>query len=71
MTFATPSGPPATAKQVQYLERLLRDTGYRSYAEARGPLGLSQRQAKGRFTIGEASELIDRLVAAEGQERSQ
>lgn len=69
MTFATPSGPPATPKQVQYLERLLREAGHESYATARGPLGLSQRQAKGRFTIAEASELIDRLVAAaEGNE---
>lgn len=64
MTFTTPSGPPATPKQMQFLEHLLRDAGYTSFGDARRVLGLSQRQAKGKFTVPEASELIDRLVAA-------
>ena len=36
--------------------------GY-DFATGRHPYGLNQRQAKGKFTVGEASEMIDRLVA--------
>ncbi|MDO8391172.1 MAG: hypothetical protein Q7V57_11845 [Actinomycetota bacterium] len=56
------SGPPASAKQVQYLEALLDKAGYASFREARHPMGLTQRQSNGKFTKSEASELIDRLV---------
>ena len=59
------SGPPASAKQVQYLEALLEKAGYASFREARHPLGLTQRQSNGKFTKSEASELIDRLVNGE------
>ena len=59
------SGPPATSKQVAYLEALVRKAGYEGFREARRPLGLTQRQAGGKFTRQEASELIDRLVNGE------
>lgn len=59
------SGPPASAKQVQYLQALLDKAGYGTFREARHPLGLTQRQAGGKFTKSEASELIDRLVNGE------
>lgn len=62
---AAASGPPASAKQVQYLQALLDKAGYGTFREARHPLGLTQRQAGGKFTKSEASELIDRLVNGE------
>lgn len=62
---AAASGPPASAKQVQYLQALLDKAGYGTFREARHPLGLTQRQAGGKFTVSEASELIDRLVHGE------
>ena len=65
MAFGQQSGPPATAKQVQYLEALVRKAGHDGFRDARGPLGLTQRQAGGRFTREEASSLIDRLLEAE------
>lgn len=58
------SGPPATPKQVQYLAALLEKAGYPTWRDARRPLGLTQRQAGGKFTRREASDLIDRLLAA-------
>jgi hypothetical protein len=59
------SGPPASAKQVQYLQALLDKAGYGTFREARHPLDLTQRQAAGKFTKAEASALIDRLVNGE------
>ena len=56
------SGPPASAKQVAYLQALLEKAGYTAFREARRPFGLTQRQASGKFTKQEASELIDRLI---------
>ena len=56
------SGPPASTKQVQYLQSLLKKAGYDSFREARHPLGLTQRQSSGKFTKNEASTLIDQLV---------
>jgi hypothetical protein len=67
MSFGKQSGPPASAKQVQYLLSLIEKAGHSGFRDARGPLGLTQRQAGGKFTIGEASALIDQLVAAEGE----
>jgi hypothetical protein len=63
-----PSGPPASAKQVAYLQALLRAAGYADFREARHPFGLTQRQAGGKFTSREASALIDQLVDASGDE---
>ena len=56
------SGPPASAKQVAYLQALLEKAGFATFREARHPFGLTQRQAGGKFSKQEASELIDRLV---------
>ena len=66
MAFGQQSGPPATHKQLQYLESLLRKAGHDGFRDARGPLGLTQRQAGGRFTKDEASTLIDQLLAEDG-----
>lgn len=64
MSFGQSAGPPASAKQKAYLESLLRDAGYDTFREARHPLGLTQRQAGGKFTKQEASALIDQLLAS-------
>ena len=64
MSFGQPSGPPASAKQLAALEAALADAGYASFREARHPLGLTQRQANGKFTSGEAAELLARLEEA-------
>ena len=69
MSFGQPAGPPASAKQLAALEAALSDAGYASFREARHPLGLTQRQANGKFTAGEAAELLERLEGeAEGAE---
>jgi hypothetical protein len=60
------SAPPATAKQVQYLLSLVEKAGHTSFRDARGPLGLTQRQAGGKFSKTEASALIDRLLTESG-----
>jgi hypothetical protein len=62
MSFGRQSGPPASAKQVDYLRSLVERAGHTDFRDARGPLGLTQRQAGGKFTKGEASALIDRLL---------
>jgi hypothetical protein len=64
MAFGQVAGPPAGARQLEQLGALLADAGYQSFKEARHPLGLTQRQAAGKFTVGEADELIERLEAA-------
>jgi hypothetical protein len=65
MAFGQQAGPPATHKQVQYLEALVRKAGHDGFRDARGPLGLTQRQAGGKFTRDEASTLIDQLLQAD------
>ena len=59
------SGPPASPKQVSYLQALLEKAGYATFREARRAYGLTQRQAGGKFTKQEASTLIDRLINGE------
>ncbi len=44
---------------------LLKNAGHTTFREARGPMGLTQRQASGNFTRDEATEFIDRLQDAE------
>lgn len=67
MAFGQQSGPPATARQVKQLRELIAAAGHVDFRDARGPLGLTQRQAGGRFTRDEADDLIARLEAeAEG-----
>jgi hypothetical protein len=56
------SGPPASSKQISYLLALVQKAGHASFGDARGPLGLTQKQSRGKFTAQEASELIDRLL---------
>jgi hypothetical protein len=65
MACGQASGPPASRKQLQYLESLLGKAGHTSFRDARGPLGLTQRQAGGKFTRDEASLLIDQLLQAD------
>lgn len=67
MGFGQPSGPPASARQVNELLALLLEAGYRDFRDARGPMGFSQRQAGGRFTRDEADAFLERLMAT-GQE---
>ena len=67
MSFGKQSGPPASSKQLGYLLSLVQKEGFTDFREARHPLGLTQRQAGGKFTIGEASALIDRLVNGESE----
>jgi hypothetical protein len=67
MSFGQQSGPPATARQLRDLTALVESAGHTGFRDARGPLGLTQRQAGGRFTRDEAEDLIARLEAeAEG-----
>ena len=61
MTFGQQSGPPASARDVRELLSLLQDLGHGDFREARGPMGLTQRQAAGKFTRDEAAALVERL----------
>lgn len=63
MAFGQAAGPPATRRQIQDLTELIRAAGHVDFRDARGPLGLTQRQAGGRFTRDEADALITRLQA--------
>jgi hypothetical protein len=63
MAFGQPSGPPATAKQVQQLLALLHEAGHTDFRDARGPMGFNQRQAAGKFTRDEADTFIEQLEA--------
>lgn len=67
MSFNKPSGPPASAQQMRRLEELIRAAGHVDFRDARGPLGLTQRQAAGRFTRDEADTFIERLEADEAE----
>ncbi|MEA3020216.1 MAG: hypothetical protein QOI47_1740 [Actinomycetota bacterium] len=67
MAFGQQSGPPASAKQVEYLLSLLKKAGHTGFRDARGALGFTQRQGAGKFTRDEASALIDQLLAAGGE----
>lgn len=61
MPIGQPAGPPASYRQVQQLTDLVHAAGHTDFRDARGPLGLNQRQAGGRFTGDEADALIARL----------
>lgn len=61
MAFGQQSGPPATHRQMRDLLELVTAAGHLDLRDARGPLGLTQRQAGGRFTRDEADEVIARL----------
>ena len=64
MAFGQPSGPPASAKQVQELLTLLQAAGHSDFRDARGPMGFNQRQAAGKFTRDEVAGFIEQLEAA-------
>lgn len=64
MAFGQASGPPASGKQVRELTELLAAAGHDGFRDARGPLGLNQRQAAGKFTRDEAQAFIDQLEEA-------
>ena len=70
MAFGQQSGPPASTKQVAYLQALLRAAGYADFREARHPLGLTQRQAAGKFSSSVGSALIDHLVGAAARDET-
>jgi hypothetical protein len=61
MAFGQQSGPPATHRQMQDLLEQVIAAGHVDLRDARGPLGLTQRQAAGKFTRDEADALIERL----------
>lgn len=67
MAFGQASGPPASGRQLKELLELLQAAGHADFRDARGPMGFSQRQAAGKFTAQEASELIEQLQEAEHQ----
>jgi hypothetical protein len=46
---------------VEQLTELIHAAGHTDFRDARGPLGLTQRQAGGRFTRDEADALIEQL----------
>ena len=64
MSFAQ-QGPPASAKQVAYIQALMRKAGYDDFHSARTEYRLTPRQARGKFTKTEASALIDRLTSTD------
>lgn len=64
MAFGQQTGPPATSRQMKDLLRLVMDAGHIDLRDARGPLGLTQRQAGGKFTRDEADALIGLLEDA-------
>lgn len=63
MAFGSSPGYPASHHQMQRLTKLLEAAGFADFREARGQLGLTQRQAGGKFTGPEADGLIERLEA--------
>lgn len=63
MAFGTPSGPPATHRQIGELLALLQAQGYTGFRDARGPMGFTQRQGGGKFTRDEAEAFITRLTS--------
>jgi hypothetical protein len=52
---------------MKQLLELLNAAGHTDFRDARGPMQFNQRQAGGKFTRGEADELIARLAAGEGE----
>jgi hypothetical protein len=58
-------GPPASAKQIAYIQSLMRKAGYDDFRSARTEYRLTPRQARGKFTKTEASAMIDRLTSTD------
>jgi hypothetical protein len=70
MAFGQQAGPPATARQVRELLDLVQQAGHADFRDARGALGLTQRQAAGKFTRDEADALIESLQEVADQDRA-
>ncbi len=64
MSFAE-QGPPASAKQIAYIQALMRKAGYDDFRSARTEYRLTPRQARGKFSKSEASAMIDRLTSTD------
>lgn len=62
------SAPSASPKQIAYLLSLVKQAGHDGFRDSRGPLGLTQRQAAGKFSKSEASTLIDLLLNGEASD---
>ena len=65
MAFGQSSGPPAGSRLVNELLELLNTAGHSDFRDARGPMGFTQRQAGGKFTIDEAKAFIEELQEAQ------
>ena len=63
MAFGQSNGYPATRSQMEELTELVHAAGHSDFRDARGPLGLTQRQAAGKFTRDEADAFIAELQA--------
>jgi len=61
MAFGQASGPPASRRQLDQLLALLQEAGHTDFRDARGPMGFTQRQAGGKFTVDEAEAFIRQL----------
>jgi hypothetical protein len=61
MAFGQASGPPASKRQLDQLLVLLQEAGHTDFRDARGPMGFTQRQAAGKFTVDEAEAFIRQL----------
>ena len=65
MAFGQSSGPLAGGRLVDELLELLNAAGHTDFRDARGPMGFTQRQAAGKFTVSEAQEFIEQLQEAQ------
>ncbi|MEO6652806.1 MAG: hypothetical protein ABIP17_09145 [Ilumatobacteraceae bacterium] len=65
MAFGQSSGPAAGGRLVDELLELLNAAGHTDFRDARGPMGFTQRQAAGKFTVSEAQEFIEQLQEAQ------
>lgn len=66
MAFGQSSGPPASPKEIAALAELLERLDFGTFRQARHHLGLTQRQANGKFTRAEIAELTERLIEEHG-----
>jgi len=65
MAFGQSSGPAAGSRLVNELLELLNAAGHTDFRDARGPMGFTQRQAAGKFTVSEAEAFIEELQEAQ------
>lgn len=66
MAFGQSSGPPASPKEIEALAELIERLDFGTFRQARHHLGLTQRQANGKFTRAEIAELTERLIEEHG-----